>query len=166
MHHRIASFLLGCWILGSLFMMFVATGNFKIADAAQDAHTRQLLRLMAGQANQMFFLTWELAQIILAAALAGLFFFGVGSRLLASLSTALLLVTVSQHFWITPEMVALTAQLDSAASANRFAMLHAVYGVLEVLKLLIALVIAGILLPAWKTRHRNVAELQPIHDSR
>lgn len=166
MHHRIASFLLGCWILGSLFMMFVATENFKIADAAQDAHTRQLFRVMAGQANQTFFVTWEIAQIAISIALTGLFFFGVKRRLLASLAGGLFLLAVVQHFWVTPEMISLTSQLDTPTSAARFATLHALYGITEVLKLLIASVIAGLLIPAWRTHPRSNAAFEPIHYSR
>src|SRR5713101_435194 len=101
MHHRIAAFLLGAWILGSLFMMFVATQNFGTVDrvlasapptmiqAMGSEHARQLLRYMAGQENQLFFVTWEFAQIVLSATLAGLLLFGVGNRLLATLAGGL-----------------------------------------------------------------------------
>ncbi len=155
MYHRIASFLLGCWILGSLFMIFVATENFKIADAVQDTHTRQFARVLAGQENQTFFVTWEQTQIALNVALTVLLFFGVGSRWLSGLAAALLLITVFQHFWVTPEMIALSVQLDTAALANRFATLHATYGILEVAKLLIALIITGVLLPDWRRQRRT-----------
>ena len=178
MYHRIASFLLGCWILGSLFMMFVAIENFGAVDrvlasappamiqAGGNEQARPLLRYMAGLENQKFFVTWELAQVLLSAALAAVFFFGVGSRWLSSLAGALLLLTVFQHFWITPEMILLSVHLDTAASSNRFAALHATYGIIEVLKLLIALIIAGLLLPAWRGHTRTSAELQPANYSR
>ena len=40
MHHqRIAAFVLGAWIMGSLFMIFVATQNFQMADALGSADT-------------------------------------------------------------------------------------------------------------------------------
>lgn len=178
MYHRVASFLLGCWILGSLFMMFVATENFGSVDrvlasappatiqAIGNEQARSVLRYMAGLENQLFFVTWERAQIVMSAALAAVFFFGLGSLLLSGLACALLLLTVVQHFWVTPVMIALSSHLDTAASLNQFGTLHAAYGIVEVLKLLIALVIAGLLLPAWRTRARTTAELEPIHHSR
>ncbi len=119
MYHRVASFLLGCWILGSLFMMFVATENFGSVDrvlasappatiqAIGNEQARSVLRYMAGLENQLFFVTWERAQIVLSAALAAVFFFGLGSLLLSGLACALLLLTVVQHFWVTPVMIAL-----------------------------------------------------------
>jgi hypothetical protein len=159
MHHRIAAFLLGAWLCGSLFMMFVATGNFNTVDSVLNSpqarpaiqtagheQARFLLRFMAGQANQVFFTAWELAQIILGVALAGFLLFGVRNRLLASLAGCLVVLAAFQHFRVTPEMISLATQLDTPASASRFSGLHALYGVIEVVKLLLALVMAGLLL--------------------
>ena len=178
MHRRIAAFLLGAWILGSLFMMFVATQNFGTVDrvlasapptviqAMGSEHARQLLRYMAGQENQLFFVTWEFAQIVLSATLAGLLFFGVGNRLLATLAGGLFLLTAVQRVWVTPEMISLAGQLDTTALASRFTGLHAIYGGIEVLKLLIALAIACLLLPAWGARPRNSVEIPAVKYAR
>jgi len=178
MHHRIAAFLLGAWILGSLFMMFVATQNFGTVDrvlasappamiqAMGSEHARQLLRYMAGQENQLFFVTWEFAQIALSATLAGLLFFGAGSRSLAPLAGSLFLLTAVQRFWVTREMISLAGQLDTSALASRFSGLHALYGGIEVLKLLVALAIAGLLLPAWRARSRSSVEIPAVKYAR
>jgi hypothetical protein len=120
MHHfRIAAFLLGCWLLGSLFITFVATENFNIVDAVLsspppeaskmiqtlgDQNARQLLRYLAGEENRGFFQDWELAQLALGTALVGFLLFGIEKRLLAVLAGAMLILTLFQHFKITPEL--------------------------------------------------------------
>jgi hypothetical protein len=182
MHHRIAAFLLGCWILGSLFMMFVATQNFRTVDrvltsappqAEQMIQTlgpgraRDLLRYLAGEENQLFFTSWETAQLILGVALAGILFFGAHNRLLAGLAACLLILTVFQHFQVTREMIALSRSIDvQSAPPSQFWRLHALYGSIEVLKLAIALAIAGLLLPEWRARSRSSVEIPAVKYAR
>lgn len=171
MHYRIAAFLLGCLILGSLFMMFVATQNFQTVDrvlasappqAQQEIQTlgrtsaRNLLHYFAGEENQLFFTSWETTQLILAAALTGFLFFGAHDRLLAGVAAGLLVLVGWQHFQITPEMVALGRSIDIQASPpDRFWKLHALYGIVEVLKLVTALTLGGLLLPTRQSRAQN-----------
>jgi hypothetical protein len=167
MHHqRIASFLLGAWILGSLFMIFVATQNFATADrlalSPGNQANRSLLREMAGQENQLFFVTWERAELILGIALTSVLFFGMKSRLLGALSAAQLLLVAIQHFLVTPQMLTLSAHLDSASQASQFGKLHAIYGVMEIVKLLIAFTLAVLLLPAWRRRVPDAVQVQPV----
>ncbi len=89
MHHqRIAAFLLGALILGSLFMIFVATQNFGMADRLGDPQTHAALRDMAGRLNQLFFVNWERAELILGIALLGLVAFGMRSRMLSAIAGA------------------------------------------------------------------------------
>src|ERR1700675_3505869 len=182
MHHRIAAFLLGGWILGSLFMMFVATQNFRTVDrvltsappqAEQMIQTlgpgraRDLLRYLAGEENQLFFNSWETAQLFLGAALAGILLFGAHNRLLAGLAAGLLILTVFQHFQVTREMIALSRSIDvQSAPPSQFWRLHALYGGIEVLKLAIALAIAGLLLPDWRARSRSSVEIPAVKYAR
>jgi hypothetical protein len=182
MHHRIAAFLLGCWILGSLFMMFVATQNFQTVDRvlaapppdAQQmiqtlgpAPARSLLRYLAGQENQLFFNSWEAAQLFLGAALAGILFFGAHNKLLAGLAGGLLILTLVQHFEITPQMIALSRSMNvQSAPPEQFWKLHALYGGTEVLKLLIALAAAVLLLPAWRSGSRASIEVPAVKYAR
>src|SRR5271170_8118261 len=164
--YRIAAFLTGCLILGSLFMIFVATQNFGTVDrvlaappqeAAQMFQTlgpenaRLLLRYLAGEENRLFFTNWELAQIALGALLTAILLLAIQSRLLAGLVGAMLIVTLFQHFRVTPEMIALGRLVDFGAGAgsaaySQFWRLHGLYGVLEVVKLALMIVVAGILL--------------------
>jgi len=182
MYHRIAAFLLGAWILGSLFMMFVATQNFQTVDrvlasappqAEQmiqtlgPARARDLLRYLAGEENQLFFVSWETAQLIVGVALAGVLFFGAHSRWLAGLAACLVVLTAFQHFQVTREMIALSQSIDvQGAPPGQFWRLHAVYGGIEVLKLALALVSAGLLLPQWGARSRTGVDVAAVKYAR
>src|SRR5215471_15733202 len=71
MHYtRIAAFVLGAWLLGSVFLTFVATRNFATVDLVLKAppaeasrmiqslgsnNARQLLRYLAGEENRAYF---------------------------------------------------------------------------------------------------------------
>jgi hypothetical protein len=164
--HRMAAFLAGCLILGSLFMIFVATQNFGTVDrvlaappqeAAQMFQTlgpenaRLLLRYLAGEENRLFFTSWELAQIGLGALLTAILLLWMKSRVLTGMAGAMLIIALFQHFRVTPEMIALGRLVDfgggsGSAAYSQFWRLHGLYGVLEVVKLLLLVVVAGILL--------------------
>ncbi len=178
MNHRMAAFLLGCWILGSLFMMFVATENFGTADRMLNSPENQkiiqplgrdparvLLRDMAGQENQLFFVSWEIAQLILGVALA-VFLVAAGNRLLASLAGVLVILAAIQHFAVTPRMLSLVSQLQAPAAADDFGKLHALYGMIEVGKLIIAILLAVVLLPDWRARSQNAVPVDAVKYAR
>ncbi len=177
--HRIASFLLGCLILGTLFMIFVATQNFATVDRviaapphqAQEilqtlgpAKARVLLRYLAGEENQLFFLSWELALIALGALATAVLLLPLRSGLTAGMTGAVVIVALFQHFRVTPEMIALGHIVDfggDAASAaySQFWRLHGLYGVLEIAKLALLIVVAAILLFG-----RRQKTMQPIEE--
>ena len=162
--HRVAAFLTGCLILGSLFMIFVATQNFATVDrvlaappqqAAQMFQTlgpenaRLLLRYLAGEENQLFFVSWELAQIGLGVLLTAVLLVSIRSRLLAGIAGAMAIVGLFQHFGVTPQMIALGRLVnfgEGGAAYSQFWRLHGLYGVLEVLKLALWAIMALILL--------------------
>jgi hypothetical protein len=165
-HHRIAAFLSGCLILGSLFMIFVATQNFQTVDRVlaspprEAAHmfqtlgpnnSRLLLRYLAGEENRLFFVTWELSQIALGIALTAILLFAIRSGLLAGMAGGMVIIALFQHFRVTPEMISLGRLVDFGAGAgsvayNQFWRLHGLYGVLEVVKLMLVMVVAAFLL--------------------
>jgi len=161
-HQRIAAFLLGAWILGSLFMIFVATQNFSMADQLGNPATHAALRDMAGRLNQLFFLNWERAELALGILLTAFLLFGAGRRLLAALAAAPLALVIVQHLLVTPQMITLAAQLDTPAMAAQFARLHAAYGVVEVAKLVLTLALAVLLLPTWRRRDGSAVQVQPV----
>lgn len=180
--HRIAAFLLGCLILGSVFMIFVATQNFGAVDkvlaappqqAAQMFQTlgsenaRLLLRYLAGEENRLFFVSWELVQLVLSVLLTAVLLLGIKSRLLAGITGAMLIVALFQHFRVTPEMIALGRLIDfgagsGSAAYNQFWRLHGLYGVLEVVKLVLLIVVAGILLFGRRVKTPEPVEASPV----
>jgi hypothetical protein len=184
MHHsRISAFLLGSLLLGSLFLAFVATHNFRAVDAVLnspppeaskmiqtlgDSNARQLLRYLAGEENRGYFETWELAQIVLGTALVGFLFFGVKNRLLAGLAGAMLVLTLFQHFKITPDLLWMGRSIDflprtaESQVRDQFWKLHGIYGGIEVVKMLLAATIAGFLFPMRRRRLRQRVEVDPV----
>lgn len=182
-HNRIAAFLLGSWLLGSLFLVFVATRNFQTVDAVLQApppeaskmvrtlghaNARQLLRYLAGEQNRRYFETWELAQLIIGAALTAFLLLGVEKRLLAGLAGAMLILTLFQHLKITPELLWLGRSIDFLPSAaesharDQFWRLHGIYSAIEVVKMLTAVAIAGFLFPMRRRRLRQRVEIDPV----
>jgi NAD-dependent DNA ligase len=174
---RIAAFLLGALLLGSVFMAFVATENFQTASqllaspppelekmikalGAEDA--RRLLRYMAGEENRLFFQTWETAELVLGVALASLLLLGVKRRLLGGFAGAVVILAAFQHFQITPELVWQGRSIDFVAAAagstarEHFMRLHAIYGVIETVKFSLLILVAVPLF--WRSRraHRHI----------
>ncbi|HTW64898.1 MAG TPA: hypothetical protein VME17_09800 [Bryobacteraceae bacterium] len=182
-YHRIAAFLSGCLILGSLFMIFVATQNFQTVDrvlaspppqAAQMFQTlgpessRDLLRYMAGEDNQLFFVSWEIAQIILGIGLTAILLFALRSGLLAGMSGGMVIIALFQHFRVTPEMISFGRMIDfgagvGSAAYNQFWRLHGLYGVLEVVKLILLIAVAAFLL---FSRRKSAVAGEPVTSER
>jgi|SRR5215472_10879806 len=183
MHYsRISAFLLGALLTGSLFMAFVATGNFqtvsnilkspppqadKMIKTLGDENARLLLRYQAGEENRFFFESWETAQLILGIVLAGLLFLAGNRRLLAGLAGAMVILTIFQHFKITPELVWQGRSIDfvpvtsDSPARQQFFKLHAAYGVMEAVKLLLMIVI-GIALFPRRRRSRQRVEIDAV----
>ena len=158
---RFSAFTLGAWIMGSLFMIFVATQNFQMAGALSNPDTHAALRDMAGKLNQRFFVDWERLELVLAATFAALAWFGVRNGLLGVISLAPLTIVAVQSFVATPRMLSLSANLADAAMAGQFARLHAMYGISEVIKLTLLFALAAILLPNW-SRRVPTAQVHPV----
>jgi hypothetical protein len=178
MHYsRISAFLLGAILTGSLFMAFVASGNFqtvseilktpppqadKMIKVLGDENARLLLRYLAGEENRLFFETWETTQLVLGLLLAALLFLGCNKRLLAGLAGAIMILTVFQHFKITPELLWQGRAIDfvpatgDPTARQQFFKLHAAYGVIEVVKLLLIIGIGIGLFPRRRRSHQRV----------
>ena len=180
MHYtRIAAFLLGAWLLGNLFMMFVATQNFQTVDRVLKSppveagkmiqslgqeNARQLLRHLVGEENRFFFENWELAQLILGAALTAFFLFGVKNRLLAGFSGAMLILTLFQHFKVTPELAWLGRSIEflpwtaESLARDQFWRMHGLNAAIEIAKLLLAMATGGFLFA--KRRRRSSRQVK------
>jgi hypothetical protein len=174
---RISAFLLGALLAGSLFMAFVATGNFqtvseilkspppqaeKMIKQLGDENARLLLRYQAGEENRLFFESWETAQLVLGLLLVGLLFLWDKRRLLAGLTGAMVILTVFQHFKITPELVWQGRSIDflpvtaDPTARQQFLRLHAAYGVIEAVKLLLMIAIGIGLFPRRRRARQQV----------
>ena len=154
-----ACWLVGAWIAGSLFMIMVATQNFRSVDrllASPGSAARQVekmghdeartfLRYQVSEQNRWYFETWEKIQLALAL-LATLLRQGRAPASLAALMCALLL---AERFYLTPEIIRLGRLIDfvphAASSAERdiFWRFHGAYSVVELLKLALGLFLSG-----------------------
>ena len=183
MHYsRISAFLLGALLAGTLFMAFVATENFqtvseilktpppqaeKMIQQLGDENARLLLRYQAGEENRLFFQSWEVAELVLGLILAGLLFIPNNRRVLAGFAAAMVILTVFQHFKITPELVWQGRLIDfvpvtaDPTARQQFFKLHAAYGVIEAVKLLLIIVIGIGLFPSHR-RVRQQVEIDAI----
>jgi hypothetical protein len=176
-YNRISAFLLGALLLGSLFMAFVATENFqtvsdilkspppqaqKMIKVLGDENARLLLRYLAGEENRLFFETWETAQLFLGLLLAALLFLMGNRRFLAGVAAALVILTLFQHFKITPELVWQGRSIDfvtvtaGSTARQQFFKLHAAYGAIEAVKLLLIILIGAALFPRRRRSSQRI----------
>src|SRR6266851_4460391 len=122
MHHRrLASFLIGVWLMGSVCVGWVATRNFRRADVILTApapeagriirslghdQARMLLRYQASEANREYFADWELVQIGIGLLLTSVLALGTRvSRFILIICAFMVVLTLFMHFALTPEIV-------------------------------------------------------------
>lgn len=176
MHYsRISAFLLGALLLGSLFMAFVATENFQTVNevlkspppqaepmirALGDENARLFLRHLASEENRLFFQDWEVAELVLGLGLLVSLYLGRKNRIWLGLAVTIVVLTVFQHFRITTDLLWQGRAVDfvpvtaESAARKQFGKLHAIYGVIESVKLLLMLGMAASLFPrSRRTRH-------------
>jgi hypothetical protein len=149
--------LLGGWIAGSLFMIMVATQNFRSVDrllaspagaAAQiekmgRAEARTFLRYQVSEQNRWYFETWEKIQLALGATLLALTL--RQGRVSLAMAAAMFVLLLAQRFWITPEIVRIGRLIDFAPQAperQSFWMFHNAYSTIELAKLAIGFVLS------------------------
>jgi hypothetical protein len=140
----------------------------KMIAALGNENARQLLRYLAGEENRYFFENWEVAQLILGALLTVVLLFGVESRMLAGFSVAMLILTIFEHLKITPEMTWLGRSFDflpwtaESLARDQFWKLHGAYSAIEIVKMLLAIVIAGFLFQLRQRRRKERVQVKPV----
>jgi hypothetical protein len=161
---RIACLLLGAWIAGSLFMMWVATQNLQTVDrviheargpAAKQIQeigrepARLLLRHLAGEQNRTYFQGWELVQVVLGVVLLLILFFGTDAKPQVLLGVLLMtLVVALMHWLMTPEIIKLGRTIEfipdtkDSVERSRFWGFHTAYATIDVVKTVMASLIA------------------------
>jgi len=177
---RIASFILGVWLGGSVLLAFAAMGNFatvnrvlanpvplaaRLIQPLGPERSRELLRSLVAEENRRYFQAWELAQFGLGLILGAVLLLDRRGWLLPSLCGIMLLLVAFLHFRVTPEMVWLQRTVEfipagvSTPERTHFMTLHHVYSTIEVVKILLGLAIAGILFTIRPgRRHRSRTE--------
>lgn len=164
MRDRCALLLVGAWIAGSIFVMVVATQNFHTIDwlirASENSvfratvhevgepRVRDLLRYLSSELNRLYFGEWNVAQLALGAGVVMLVARRADARRLRILAGAMIAIVIVMLAWMTPEITAIGRRLDFVprtpppAELGRFWILHGIYTTLEIVKLVLAFVIA------------------------
>jgi hypothetical protein len=159
-----ACWLLGAWIAGSLFMIMVATQNFRsvdrllaeprtgapIVERMGRDQARTFLRYQVSEQNRWYFETWENIQLGLGAVLVAMAWTKLREpRIFAPLVTLMFGLLLAERFYITPEIVRLGRLIDfvpqAASSPERdtFWRFHGAYSAVELVKLAIGTFLSG-----------------------
>ena len=156
----------GAWLMGSICMSVVATENFYTSIACSrlapnaaftamvqklgQPAARELLRYLSSELNRLYFQMWNVAQLVLGVAALWLL---AGSRKqdqAGKCILAMLAIVVLMLVYLTPAIVSLGRELDfvprdpAPPGMSRFWVLHAAYTSLEMLKLAVGLLVAGL----------------------
>jgi hypothetical protein len=162
---RLACFLLGLWLGGAIFR-FILTQlepreaadtivNWSPSAAAQfrgipPAQQSALLRYGAAERMRWFAENWDTTQLLFASAfLLYILFATREGKLVVALAGFMLLLSVTQKVFVTPEVIALGRLADFVPSGvvsperTKLELMKSAYGGLEILKWLAGLFIAG-----------------------
>ena len=156
---RIAAFLLGAWLFGTVLMAVVARESFAAIEgvlarpATQTGgmirvlgadNARLLLHYYAAWERQILLNYWEWTEIVVGIALAAILFATKHTnRIVASGAAVMLLLVLFLHFVIAPEVGFIERNLAAQPASERSAgMLGGVYAALEAVKFLIGAVLA------------------------
>lgn len=156
----LALVLVTVWLTGTVIMTFVATQNFRTVDRILERPTpqaapkltaldhdtmRMLLRHLSSELNRLYFMTWNAVQLVLAVVVLALMV-RAGSRLETALALAMLAIAVAL-LGGTFRIIELGRTIDFVPrdpvppEVARFGKLHAVYGALELVKLVVGVVL-------------------------
>lgn len=178
MHHRrIAAFLTGMWIAGSVLISYIAFQNLSMVDrvmATPPAEASKMiqtlgtqpammfLRYQASEMNRQYLSQWELAQFALVLLLAGVLYLGTHvNRMIIVLCGVVTLILGFMHFVITPELNYLGREMDFVADrGRRLWTLYVLYGGLETVKILLISSVAAYLF-VYKTKARPRSSREP-----
>jgi hypothetical protein len=165
---RMAAFLLGAWLGGSLLMILIQVENLRFtasllttpSDQAADLMTKtgprqnveMLMRYQAAEQNRRYSYVWEEAQFGLALTLGGCLFLGTQRRIFPMVFCGLmLLMVVFQHLGVTPELAYRGRAADFPPGNTAYGVqtrvwaLDQVYAWIEGTKLVLGVLLAGYL---------------------
>jgi hypothetical protein len=184
---RLLAFLLGIWLGGSLLVFVVASEGSrspdqllaspplavaKIIDSIGHDVARMLLLHQASELNRHYLESWGLAQLIIGLAVfATLLFATREGKWLVTVSLVMLLLAALMRFLLTPDLVNYGRQLDFAAKAvkaaeqTRFAAVSRAYGVAELVKCGLGLILLGMLLRRGERKRRAFRKVHAVDDA-
>lgn len=168
---RIASFLIGGWIIGTFLAALLSLqsngGTDRVLsnpqpEAAQiiktigDEHARIFLRAEATEQNRIISETWEWLELAIGIGLTFVLFSTHHvSRFITVMAVIMLGLVVFMRFVLTPEIAYLGLQLDftppNRADYGSLNLMRGLYAALDALKILLGFVIAGYLF-VYKTK--------------
>jgi len=125
---------------------------------------RQMLRYQAGETNRRLFEIWGLTQFAIALGVFLLVLFATSSGRVPVFTALALLIWVSIMHWLVAPRIAIASQMlefvppdQMAAERATMATLHRFYSIMELIKLGLIAVIAGLFLLEPKRRVRSEA---------
>jgi hypothetical protein len=191
-YRRLSALLLGAWLGASILTDLAVTQNFQTVDRFLDApgsarasiqlneigraRARLVLRRNAAEENNRIFLNWERLEFVIGGALFLLLLFGdrPPHKSLLSVSLLMLGIVAAQHFLVTPQITGLGRLVDDLPATDpeykKFWLLHGLYSVLGILKMLIGFGLAARLMIRRKHDRelfaREYAASQPVAEAR
>ena len=164
MKERWAMLAIGMWICGTLIVSFVAAENFFTVDRLLTGsmnstfpilvgklgqpQSRDLLRYLSSELNRLYFQAWNVMQFVIGALILWLIARNPAATKARWGIVVMLAVVVLMMVWLTPEITALGRSLDFVPrdppppSMHRFWILHGTYTILEIGKLIVAVIVA------------------------
>ena len=156
MRRDAAIFLVGVWVMGSLFMVLLATQNFleidrlleerpneafsDLVNSIGEAQARDFMRYLSSELNRLYFQLWNVTQLILGGVLL-LLVYSLKPRHIRWGVMTILAITFIQTSVITPWILSVGRALDFVPrdpvpmELSTFGVLHGTYAVLDLLKI-------------------------------
>ena len=158
-----ALFVIGAWVMGTVFMGVVATQNFYLIDrlladgpvpgfnsvvaSLGGDSAREFLRYVSSEVNRLFFIGWGIVQIGMGALLVWLVWKSESRRVRTG-AWVMLALAVVLTMGLTPPIVSVGRALDFVPRDPRpselttFGLVHAAYSITDFAKLGLGLVVA------------------------
>ncbi len=175
-YSRVAAWIMGAWLGGSLLLTYLAANGLEraaglltappapfaqILQTLPLANQRALLRYVVVDQNHYYFEVWENTELAIGFLMIALLFLGVESRLMSGLTLGMVLVVAFQHLKITPELSYLSRSIEfipwtaESPSRDQFWKLHTLYITLEVLKFALGALVSWLLITARRKRRAS-----------
>ncbi|MDQ6758980.1 MAG: hypothetical protein M3Z32_03810 [Acidobacteriota bacterium] len=178
---RLACFLLGGWLMGSVLMLFVTSWNYDAADVVARSHSSDLAKVvgplsgeqarmlffhMANEATRSYGVAWEIMQMVIGLATAAALFLERRTRLYTIGVGLMLLLVLFECSVILPQLDYVGRSVDfvpwnaTSSMRDQYWSLRAVFLGMDTLKLLLGVGITAALL----TLRNRSRERPPIED--